>query len=258
MKERVKEELTRVEQEHEVKVLLAVESGSRAWGFETTDSDWDCRFVYVHRKNWYLSVQKRRDVIEEMLPGDLDLAGWELRKALNLFYKSNPPLLEWLRSPITYLEDEEAMVRWRDLVPDFASPQRCFHHYLSMASGNYKDYLKSDPVRLKKYLYVLRPLLACKYIETHGTWVPMEFDVVLDATLEGGELRERIDMLVERKKAGEELGTGAADPVIDGFITQEMERLQGAIPEQGLPPSVEPLNEYFRWAIDHCESNFGA
>ncbi len=96
------EALAQAEQRYDVKVLLAVESGSRAWGFASPDSDWDVRFIYVHRPEWYLGIDEKRDVIEEMLPLDIDLAGWDLRKALRLFRKSNPPLLEWLRSPLNY------------------------------------------------------------------------------------------------------------------------------------------------------------
>ena len=94
-------ELTRIEQAYDCEVLLAVESGSRAWGFQSRDSDYDVRFVYVHRPEWYLSVDLdlRRDVIEKPITDELDISGWDIRKTLRLFAKSNPPLLEWLGSP---------------------------------------------------------------------------------------------------------------------------------------------------------------
>lgn len=102
MRERVLEELTRLEQEHDVTVLYACESGSRAWGFASPDSDYDVRFVYVQQPDWYLRVDEPRDVLERPLTDELDLSGWELRKTLRLLRKSNPTLLEWLDSPLVY------------------------------------------------------------------------------------------------------------------------------------------------------------
>src|SRR5690606_8552300 len=149
MIDEIKHELTRLENDHDVKVLLAVESGSRAWGFASTDSDWDVRFIYVHRPEWYLSIDDKRDVIEEMLPRDIDLAGWELKKTLHLFRKSNPPLLEWLRSPLLYKEAFGTAVRMRRLAERFFSPVSASYHYLSMARRNHEHYLRGDEVRLK-------------------------------------------------------------------------------------------------------------
>jgi predicted nucleotidyltransferase len=250
MRERILQDLERIEREQGVSVLYAVESGSRAWGFASDDSDWDCRFVYIHSREWYLSIEDRREVIEEMLPGDLDLSGWELRKALRLFRKSNPPLMEWLRSPIVYRENDEVMRAWRALVPQYCSPERAFWHYLHMAAGNFRDYLVGEEVWLKKYLYVLRPLLACRYIERHEAWVPMEFAAVVNATVDDPELASEIQRLVERKMAGEELRKGRRSEVIDAFIRSELERLPTVVPKEESRPPIEPLNEFFRWCLD--------
>ena len=140
---------------------LRRQSGSRAWGFASRDSDYDVRFLYVHRQDWYLSVEDRRDVIELPISEDLDVSGWELRKALRLLRKSNPPLLEWLKSPIVYRYDPAFAAEFGALAAEFYSPRRCFAHYLHMAFGNWRDYLRGrESVSLKKYLYVFRPLLA--------------------------------------------------------------------------------------------------
>jgi predicted nucleotidyltransferase len=98
------EQLEQIEQEEQVTILYACESGSRAWGFPSQDSDYDVRFIYLHKPEWYLSIYDKRDVIERPINNMLDINGWDLRKALNLFRKSNPPLLEWLQSPIQYKE----------------------------------------------------------------------------------------------------------------------------------------------------------
>jgi uncharacterized protein len=160
----IKQTLQKLEQNEEVVVLLAVESGSRAWGFPSADSDYDVRFIYIHRPEWYLSIdlENRRDVIEQPLKDAIDLSGWDIRKSLNLFQKSNPPLLEWLQCPIVHRERFSFAAALRALLPEFCSPKSAFYHYLHMARGNIREYLRGDTVWRKKYFYVLRPLLAMR------------------------------------------------------------------------------------------------
>lgn len=215
----IQAELSRIEREEHVRILYACESGSRAWGFPSQDSDYDVRFLYVHEPDWYLSVFDRRDVIERPISDLLDVSGWDLRKALRLFRKSNPPLLEWLQSPIVYREMPEAAEAIRGLSGPSFSAKACTFHYLHMARGNYRDYLQGETVRSKKYFYVLRPLLACAWIERFGSLPPMEFDTLKNTLLERGELAEAIDELLERKKSGIEL---KAEPRI-GVINQYLE-----------------------------------
>ena len=143
----IKKELLRLESENEIKILLAVESGSRAWGFASEDSDWDVRYIYIHRLEWYLKIDEQKDSQEEILPNDLDLSGWELKKALRLFRKSNPPMLEWLRSPIVYLEQFSTAQKLRELSVTYFNPKSCMYHYLSMAKGNFKEFLQREQVQ---------------------------------------------------------------------------------------------------------------
>src|SRR5512142_2332885 len=143
--------LDQIEAEHDVKVLFACESGSRGWGFASPDSDYDVRFVYVHRLPWYLTIEAQRDVIELPISDELDVSGWELRKALQLLHKSNPTLLEWLDSPVCYLEDGAAIKRLRELAAEFYSPHKARNHYRAMAMKNFRGYLQGEEVRLKKY-----------------------------------------------------------------------------------------------------------
>lgn len=139
------------------------------------------RFAYVHRPAWYLSVEPQRDVIEVPISDELDVGGWELRKALQLMHRSNPTLLEWLASPIVYREDAAAAQRMRTLAPTFFSERRGRWHYLSMAAKNFRGYLQGETVRLKKYLYVLRPLLAAQWIDAGRGMPPMRFADLADA-----------------------------------------------------------------------------
>lgn len=158
------------EREHGVRVLLAVESGSRAWGFESPNSDYDVRFIYAHEVVWYLSVdlESKRDVIEYPIVDDIDLNGWDVRKALRLFARSNPAFVEWIQSPIVYMERGGFAASVRNLLPAVYSCISGVHHYRSMAQTNYRGYLKAGLVPLKKYFYVLRPLLSVRWLERHG------------------------------------------------------------------------------------------
>ena len=151
----IKHELLNLEETEGVRILYALESGSRAWGFPSRDSDYDVRFVYIHPCEWYLSVdlESKRDVIERPISGSFDFDGWDIRKALKLFAKSNPPLLEWLDSSIVYLDRFALAERLRSMRAAFFSPQACAYHYLHMAQGNYRTYLRGARVWLKKYFY---------------------------------------------------------------------------------------------------------
>jgi predicted nucleotidyltransferase len=248
----VRRELAAVEAEEGVRVLYAVESGSRAWGFASADSDYDVRLVYVRRPEWYLSIdlEEKRDVIERQCPGDIDLSGWDVRKALRLFAKSNPPLLEWLDSPVVYRAAHGFAAELRSLLPVFYSPAACLHHYLRMARRNFDAYLRGERVRHKKYFYVLRPLLAARWIEQGRGPVPMLYARLLD-TLDGPPgLRAEIDDLLARKIAGDELAEGPRQPAIHAFVTAEMDRLEAVaagLPKS--PPDPEPLNELFRQTL---------
>jgi predicted nucleotidyltransferase len=220
--------LQRIEEADDVRVLYAAESGSRAWGFASRDSDWDVRFIYLRRPTWYLSVQRRRDVLEYPLDGGLDVSGWDLRKALGLYAKSNPPLLEWLRSPIVYREAFSVAETLRTLSARYFSSRSCMHHYFHMAEGNYREYLQGDSVRVKKYFYVLRPVLACRWIAAHGTMPPMEFASLVDDQLPS-RLRPVVHALLERKRSGEELAAGPRIPEINEFLDAEMAGLSDAL-----------------------------
>lgn len=238
----VEQHLQRLEAEHGVTVFYACEAGSRAWGFESQDSDYDVRFLYAHRTGWYLSVAPGRDVIEELLSDGLDLSGWDLRKALGLLRKSNPPLLEWLRSPVVYRERQDVTDIVRALLPAYFSPIACFHHYLHMARGNYREYLVGERVRLKKYFYVLRPLLACVWLERGLGTVPMEFERLVEGVVEDAALADAIADLLARKRAGGELEWGPRIPEISDYLDAGIERLSALefpVPERPRRPSLD-------------------
>lgn len=235
-----------------MKVLYAAESGSRAWGFASTDSDWDVRFIYIQRPEWYLSIDDNRDNMDEILPNNIDLVGWELRKALKLFRNSNPPLLEWLTSPIIYREPFSTAEKMRELTRDFFNPIACTHHYLHMAERNYLNYLKKDMVRTKKYFYALRPILACKWIELNNTMAPIEFQKLVDSQIKDKELRKEIELLMNRKISGEELDTEPKIKILNDFIEGEIEYFNKIVKqyEKEVKPSTDILNKLFRTTLN--------
>ncbi|WP_339221577.1 nucleotidyltransferase domain-containing protein [Paenibacillus sp. FSL H8-0332] len=223
----IHEQLKQIEQEEQVTILYACESGSRAWGFPSKDSDYDVRFIYVHRPEWYLSIWDTRDVIERPINNMLDISGWDLRKALKLFHKSNPPLLEWLQSPIQYAEKFSVAEQLSGISPYTFSPKSCMYHYLNMAKGNYRDYLQGEQVKIKKYFYVLRPVLACEWIHRYGEMPPMAFEVLVDRLIpRDGELWHVVQQLLARKKLGEELDLEPRLSAINEYLEEQLKVLE--------------------------------
>lgn len=212
---------------HGVRILFAAESGSRAWGFGSPDSDWDVRFIYAHRRDWYLRLAEGRDVIERPLDAMLvDLAGWDLRKALRLALKSNPALYEWLVSPIVYADDGQLRPALQALFEQHASPRALAWHYWSIARGQWKREIEGrTEVRQKKYFYVVRPLLSLAFVAAHGRPPPMTVDALLAACEMPAAPREAFDALLARKRATPELGAAARSGVLDAWAEAAMERL---------------------------------
>lgn len=248
------ERLAAVERAHGVRILYACESGSRAWGFASPDSDYDVRFLYVRPRNEYLRIdlERRRDVIECPIEGVFDINGWDWRKALQLMFKGNPPLFEWLHSNLVYRVRPGFQEAMQALIPRYYAPLPCAWHYLHMARGNYREYLQSDPVRLKKYLYVLRPLLAIRWLENGRGVVPMPFGELVETLITPGTLRDAIEHLLQLKQGGAELAWGPRLPLLNDWIEAELARLaQGPALTPTDHPGPEPLNALFRaWLPD--------
>lgn len=248
MREQILENIDSLEKEHNINVLYACESGSRAWGFPSADSDFDVRFVYVRDKNWYLRVDHefRRDVVEQPINDLLDINGWDLKKALKLLRKSNPALIEWFNSPIVYKQNQAFTAAFKALIPETYSPRSCFYHYSHMASGNFREYLQGDTVRIKKYFYVLRPLLAMRWIELKLGVVPMEFETLVNKLVEDGELKSAIRKLLEDKRKGFESAYLPRIEVISDFIETELARFKDKAQEQTkIETDFSNLNPFF-------------
>lgn len=247
---RIAARLAEIERQEEVRLVFAVESGSRAWGFPSPDSDHDVRFVYVRPLDWYLSVRPGRDVIELPLHDDLDLVGWDLQKALALLLKPNPALVEWLTSPIRYLWQSAFADPLADLAARtaFAGPLRA--HYISYARSHWRIYLEGrDEVRLKKYFYVLRPALALAWLRTRASVPPMH----LGQLLEGLDLpeaeRAAIGELIARKRGLVEAGLTPRDRRLDGLIARELSAAEALPKGDRVIPHLDEANALFREAV---------
>lgn len=249
MLEEIRRALREIERQRDVRVIYAVESGSRAWGFASPDSDWDVRYIYVRRPEDYLRVDRIRDTIEGPLDDVLDFSGWDVKKTLMLLRRSNPSLMEWSASPMVYRETP-AWGLVREAIPDHFSVRSEIYHYYSMATGSWHRHMEGEQVRLKKYLYVLRPVLCARWIEEHGTLPPVLFDELCAAVLPE-DMRPTVDALLRRKKAADESGLTARIPELDDFLLGEMARIRESIGTMGRTelPDWEGINELFRRVI---------
>lgn len=192
-----------IEEKERVKVLHVVESGSRAWGFASPDSDYDVRFIYVREKDFYLSLKDTKDYIDWELNDVLDVNGWDLKKALRHFHKSNATLFEWSNSPVTYYTTEEWKRIYHQVACKYFARKPATYHYYGTANKNYHEYLLDDVVKYKKYFYVLRPLLACKWIEEKKCPPPVLFKELCDAVLEEDLKAAVEDLLAQKVKMSE-------------------------------------------------------
>ncbi len=255
MREEIIQNLKSLEKEENIRILYACESGSRAWGFPSSDSDYDVRFIYVREKDWYLRVDHEycRDVIEQPIDNLLDINGWDLKKAIKLLNKSNPPLMEWFNSPIVYFKNEEFTNQFKELITTCYSPRSCFYHYSRMVHGNFKEYLQGEVVRIKKYFYVLRPILAMQWIEQNKGVVPMEFETLVNELVANPELKIAIHKLLEDKRIGFESDYLPRIEVISSFIEGELARFQNMSQEFKKSESNYHLLNPFFLKVLNCE-----
>ncbi|MBF6132872.1 nucleotidyltransferase domain-containing protein [Nocardia otitidiscaviarum] len=221
-------ELDRIERDHRVGVRLAIESGSRAWGFPSPDSDYDCRFVYVAHLDGYLTPWRGRDVIETPLVGLLDVNGWELAKALRLLVAGNAVLVEWLMSPIVYRGDAEFRDELRELAHAVADRNRIAMHYLHLGRRQWR--LFDSNRSLKKVFYSLRPAMALRWLHEHpnSAVAPMHLPTLLEQCELPADLTGAVHELTELKSRTREMGAGAVPTPISDFITAEFDRAADA------------------------------
>jgi hypothetical protein len=248
MKDKIKRYLNQIEEEKGVEILLACETGSRAWGFPSPDSDYDVRFIYRHKRDWYLCLNEQKDTIEKMLENNqIDLSGWDLKKSLNLLWKSNPPLLERIQSPIIYIADKDFLKGVNDLAESTYSRIATMHHYLSMAKKMFSEVKDYEVVKLKKLFYALRTTIACQWIIEKQEIPPIVFQKMLERLEIEGNIKRRIYELIVLKATKNEDYLHKSE--IELYIFMEKRIQQAEEVANSLPVSkgnIESLNEFFR------------
>jgi predicted nucleotidyltransferase len=216
--------LRETEEKYCVKIPLAIESGSRGWGFASPDSDYDCRFVYVRERDWYISVFDKPDIIEYAADKVFDVNGWDIRKFISHITKSNAVMFEWLSSNEIYIKDVQITELLQGLAVDFFNPISVSHHYLSLANKKYKEILEADEAKLKKYFYVLRPLANLSYVEQYGKQPYMEYFRTLAEVEVKKTVADEILRLVEMKKAADESFMIPKNTTLLDYFADELDR----------------------------------
>jgi predicted nucleotidyltransferase len=247
--------LDQVAREQRVAIPLAIESGSRAWGFPSPDSDYDCRFVYVRRAEAYLSLWQPRDVIETPLVGDLDVNGWDLGKALKLMLKGNAVILEWLRSDFVYRADAQFRDGFLALATAHASRNRIARHYLHLGERQRATYFPDEgDVALKKLFYALRPATALRWLRLHPHEAipPMHFPTLMRESHPPRDVAELVDELLIRKAETRELGSAPLPPAVGRFLDAEFAAAREAFelePAQLPAEARSDADAFFREAV---------
>ena len=249
MKEKILNALKQIEAEHDCRILFAVESGSRAWGFASPDSDYDVRAVYVKPLDWYLGLEERQsDTINAMLPDDIDVAAWELRKALRQLLKSNASFMEWLGSPIVY-HDCGLIAQLREMESRTVNPIAIAHHYASMLRHALDDRADDGTIGIKKLCYALRTGLCMRWVMAHETMPPTAFADVRRGLDQGREVDDAIDHLLAIKENAREkertIPASALLPLIEDCLGT-LDRHAWRKPDNDMASARADLERIFR------------
>ncbi len=241
--EKIREILKNLEQKKKIKILYACETGSRAWGFPSPDSDYDIRFIYMHERDWYLSLSQRKDTLEFM-DGELDITGWDLKKCLTLLKKSNAPLIERFQSPIEYYAVAGFKTDFRNLIGNYYSPTAVFFHHYSLAQKFREELKDKQEVRLKNYFYLIRSLLSCNWIVNDKTVLPMDIEGLMKLIDTGRRIEIR--NLIKLKERVDEEYLHTKDRSLDSWVDSLFEVLDGSRENMGVSKADHSaLNEFF-------------
>lgn len=229
IKNKIISKLQQTQEDHNVKIALAIESGSRAWGFASEDSDYDCRFIYANPKDWYVSIFDKKDTIIYDADKIFDINGWDIKKVLKHISKSNAVMFEWLSSNQIYMKNDEVKIILDDLAADFFNPIAVSYHYLSIAKNKLNEILKDEKyekyeinkAKLKKYFYVMRPIANLNFIYDFNKMPPIEYDKTLSHIKLDDKIYEQIQILKNIKiKTDESFEIPKNDILIDYFNNQ--------------------------------------
>lgn len=241
--ENIKNKLKEIEDKRKVRILYACETGSRAWGFPSPDSDYDVRFIYMHDRDWYLSLNDRKDTIEHM-DGDLDITGWDLKKSLMLINKSNVSLIERFQSPVMYSEEGGAKDEFKKLVETYYSPIAVFFHHYSLANKFWDEIKSADEYRLKSWFYLVRSLLSCNWVVNDKSVLPMHIEGLMKYSPE--DVNAEIRTLIKLKSTVGEKYLHKKDSHLNDWIAGLFSMLEGEKDKLEVnQTSMTALNDFF-------------
>jgi uncharacterized protein len=235
--------LTEIEQKKKIKILYACETGSRAWGFPSPDSDFDIRFIYMHERDWYLSLNQRKDTIE-IMDGDLDITGWDLKKCLTLLKKSNAPLIERFQSPIPYFEMDGFKKEFNLLIENYYSPTAVFYHHYSLAKKFWEDVKDAEEYKLKNWFYMVRSMLSCNWIIQDKSVLPMDINGLMKYI--SVERKSQIEELIKLKSKVGEKYLHPRDEELNNWISDLFKILESSQSNLGVNKTdMSLLNKFF-------------
>lgn len=247
MNELIHSKLGQIAQTESLHILLAAESGSRAWGFASPDSDYDVRVVYVRPTAHYLRIDEGKDTFEWIENQWFDVGGWDIRKSLRLLRKSNAVLLEWLHSPMVYCQDDAFVAALRALLPQYVQAAPLLHHYRGIAHNALRDMDLNGEIRLKKWFYVVRPLLAARWAVLRSGVPPMTLSALLEG--ENAAIVEEITELVALKAEQNEHYRHTLSGSLKRFTQDLADAVAALNAPAPQPVPTAPLDELFRHTL---------
>jgi uncharacterized protein len=251
MEKYIQDKLKEIEKEKSIKILYACETGSRAWGFPSPDSDYDVRVIYMHDPDWYLTLSDKKDTIEMMLDdGELDITGWDFKKCLKLLWKSNGALLERIQSPIVYHNTDGLTQMFKQYADRCFAPVAAMHHYSGMAKNSFDDIEGKDEIKLKKLFYALRATLACKWILEKDSIPPIVFITMVNELEFDEKLKNKIRSLIQLKSGKNENYVHPAEKELSDFIREQLTIAdEKANSLKGRKEKDTDLDEFFRYGL---------
>jgi predicted nucleotidyltransferase len=250
IRDEIIERLVEIEKEDGIQILYACESGSRAWGFASPDSDFDIRFIFKRPLSAYLVVKDMPDTLEYPIQNNLDFSGWDLKKFMLHFHKSNGVMFEWLQSPVVYCVSSNFLDTFHKLMPDYFNPRSMINHYLGLTKRTLLDFGDSSEVKLKKYFYILRPLLAARWVHRKKSVPPMDFESLLISSDIDKTILTMIVELKQKKEKCDETQLISRMTDLEAFVKAEILNYESNLPEsQADCKSISELNELLLHSI---------
>jgi len=251
IKESIIDKLRHIEQTYEVKIIHAIESGSRGWGFAAANADYDCRFIYVHKVERYLSVLEMDEFIEYELDETYDIKGYDLKRVLRYIMKSQATINEWLSSNVVYIKNDSVASKLARLAADFFNPIPVSYHYLSLAKKTMAEITATDEAKIKKYFYILRPIANLNFIGQYGKMPYMEYDKTLDATAPPPDVVAAIQALKVQKSTLLEHDKIPQHTFLLDYFNSEISRFESVLKEMKHKKNTDytSLDEAFRGII---------